>query len=95
MFSASQESILGPLLFNAYIYDLFYEIDDLDFVSFTNDNTPYSCLSDTIPVLAQLEGGIGKIFDWFIKNFLKGNADKSNINTCQKLLWKLRCHISK
>ena len=29
------------LLFNAYIYDRFCDIDDLDFASFADDNTPY------------------------------------------------------
>ena len=46
------------LLFNAYICNLFYDIDDLDFASFAD-------------VLGQLKGGIDKIFDWFKKNFLK------------------------
>ena len=64
-----QGSILGPLLFNAYMCNLFYDIDDLDFGSFADDNTPYSCFSDMISVLRQLKGGIDKIFDWSMKKF--------------------------
>ena len=51
------------LLFNTYICDLFYDIDDVDFASFADDNTPYSCLPDVKSVLGKLKGGIDKISD--------------------------------
>ena len=65
LFGLTQGSILQPLLFNAYISDPFYNIDDLDFASFADDNTPCSCLSGMISVLGQLTGGIDKTSDSF------------------------------
>ena len=49
-----------PPLFNALICDLFYDVNDLGFASFTDGNTAYSYLSDIISVLWQLKGGIDK-----------------------------------
>ena len=41
-----QVSIVGPLLFNIYICDLFFGIGDLDIASYADDNTGYTFSSE-------------------------------------------------
>ena len=36
-----QRSILGPLLFNIFLCDMFLFCNDIDFASYADDNTPY------------------------------------------------------
>ena len=45
--------LLGPLLFNIYIHDLFFRIGDLQMTSSAEDNTPF-----TSPVAFQIENTI-------------------------------------
>ena len=49
---------MGPLLFNAYICDLVFEVRDLEYASFANDTTPYSCLPEMILVLENPGKGV-------------------------------------
>ena len=37
-----QGSILGPLLFNAFICDMFYFLEESDIANYADDYTPYN-----------------------------------------------------
>ena len=42
IYGVSEGSILGPLLFNIYICDIFFDIIECDIASYADDNTPYN-----------------------------------------------------
>ena len=70
---------------NAYLCDLFFDVRDLEYGSFADDTTLYSCLPEMITVLEKLEKGIQNMFDWLSENFLKANADKCHLIVSSKV----------
>ena len=42
IYGVPQGSILGPLLFNIHLCDLFYFLENTDIASYADDNTLYS-----------------------------------------------------
>ena len=72
-----QGSILGPLLFNIYICDMFFETPaNIDFAGYADDNTPYTYSSNIKNVLDNLQGALEKMFQWLSTNNLVANAKK-------------------
>ena len=47
-------SILGPLLFNISMIDLFYQCEENDIANYADDTTPYSCGTDIPTVICEL-----------------------------------------
>ena len=70
-----QGSILGPLLFNIYICDLFFGIGDLDIASYADDNTPYTFSSELDVALKKLRSYTKKIFVKLLEVHIDGRLD--------------------
>ena len=74
-----QGSILGPLLFNIYISDLFYIIKETKVANYADDTTPYTSAPNWIEVSGKLSTVAEIIFNWLTINQMVGNADKCQL----------------
>ena len=79
LFGVPQGSILGSLLFNIYICDMFYDIGDCDIASYADDNAPYASSSNLDALINKLEESTNNLFQWFRNNHMKANADKCHL----------------
>ena len=71
-----QGSILGPLLFNLFINDLFLFIERTNICNFADDNTVYSCQNDLKTILEDLRYDMVTLLRWFKENSMKVNPKK-------------------
>ena len=76
-----QGSVLGPLLFNIYINDLFLSVMDTAICSFAEDTTIFAADCQLDSVLERLETDALVLSKWFPENFMKLNEGKCHLLT--------------
>ena len=71
-----QGSILGPLLFNIFMNDLFFSIKKSEICNFADDNTLFCGDKNLDLVFFNLNSDLTNVMDWFKINSLKANPGK-------------------
>ena len=78
-YGVPQGSILGPLLFNIFINDLFFFIKNTKLANYADDNTTYSTGKDIETLLVTLQIETTDVLKWFHNNEMKSNDDKCHL----------------
>ena len=71
-------SVLGPLLFNIYLNDLFFFLD-CNVCNFSDDTPLFACNKNLDFVLNEFERNSNIAGDWFQNNYMKMNSDKCHL----------------
>ena len=74
-----QGSIIGPLLFNIYLNDIFLFIQGDSLTNYADDNTPFSVELNAEAVLNSLKTSTSILIKWFKNNYFKMNAKKCQL----------------
>ena len=77
-----QGSVLGPLLFNIFINDLFFIIKGTDICNYADDNTLYTSDMKLDTLMEKLECAVKESIDWFENNGMKLNSSKRHLLVC-------------
>ena len=79
LFCVPQGSIAGPLFFNVYTCDMFFQIDSSEFSNYADDNTPFASAQNHEKLIKSLQSTLNGVFEWYQENYFKANADKCHL----------------
>ena len=65
-----QGSVLGPLLFNIYLNDMFYIIERTEICNFADDTTPHSSCHNLKEAMTNVEHDCSILVEWFRDKFM-------------------------
>ena len=71
-----QGSVIGPLLFNIYLNDLFCLAESANVCNFADNTTFYACDNDLNSLINILEHDSHLAIEWLENNSVKLNQDK-------------------
>ena len=74
-----QGSIFGPLLFNMFINDIFFFLDEVKLANYADDNSTYTVEDNILDLLKCLEHETSTVLNWFKVNEMKSNSNKCHL----------------
>ena len=74
-----QGSILGPLLFNIFLNDIFLFVENTNITNYADNNTHYAIESSIEKLIESLEHDTTLLLNWLQANEMKPNNDKCQL----------------
>ena len=74
-----QGSVLGPLLFNIFINNIFFLLKETEICNYADDTTIHSSHQKLQKVTIRVENGTARVSTWFAGNFMKLNEEKYHL----------------
>ena len=74
----TQRSVLGAVLFNIYLNDLFFLVDYTEVCNFADDTTFFACDKDLGSLINRFEHDGLLSIEWFQNNYMKLDDNKSH-----------------